>query len=105
MEGDVTAVLGPVLALLGLDGFVLLAAGVVGGELELLVETTQTVTGCPVCGVVATAHARREHLVRDVPVAGLPVAIMWAKRVWRCADQACPKRTWSEPKKASAMIT
>ena len=96
MEGDVTAAIAPVLAALGLDGFVLLAAGAVGGELELLVETNETVTGCPTCGLVATAHGRREHLVRDVPLAGLPVAIMWAKRIWRCADPVCPKRTWSE---------
>jgi transposase len=96
VDGDVTAAIAPVLAVLGLDGFVLLAAGVVGGELELLVETTETVTGCPACGMVATAHGRREHLVRDVPLGGVPVAVMWAKRVWRCGDPVCPKKTWSE---------
>jgi transposase len=96
VEGDVTAVLTPLMAVLGLDGFVLLAAGVIGGEVELLVETPQTVTGCPACGGQASAHGRRDHLVRDAPVAGLPVAIMWAKRVWRCRTQGCPKQTWSE---------
>jgi hypothetical protein len=34
VERDVTAVLGPVLAALGLGGFVLPASAVVGGELE-----------------------------------------------------------------------
>lgn len=43
--------------LLGLDGFVVLAAEVVGSGLELLVETVEDVTGCPRCGQVATAHA------------------------------------------------
>ena len=41
---------------LGLPGFVVLAAGEYGGELELLVETTERVTGCPRCGTVATLH-------------------------------------------------
>ena len=96
MDGDATAAIAPIMTALGLDGFVLLAAAAVGGELELLVETDEAVTGCPTCGLVATAHGRREHLVRDVPLAGLPVTIMWAKRVWRCADADCPKKTWSE---------
>jgi transposase len=102
VEGEVTAALEPVMAALGLGGFALLASAVVGGELELLVETTETVTGCPSCGLVATAHGRREHLVREAPLAGVPVAIMWAKRVWRCGDPVCPKRTWSEQHPAIA---
>lgn len=32
---------------LGLPGFVVLAAGEYGGELELFIETTAAVTGCP----------------------------------------------------------
>ena len=70
MDGDATAAIAPIMTALGLDGFVLLAAAAVGGELELLVETDEAVTGCPTCGLVATAHGRREHLVRDVPLAG-----------------------------------
>ena len=64
MDDDVTAL--PA-RMLGLDGFEVLAAGEVGGELELLVQTTDTLTGCPGCGVVATAHGRRDHLVRRNP--------------------------------------
>lgn len=81
--------------MLGLPGFVVLAAGVYGGELELLIESTETVTGCPRCGVIATAHGRREHLVRDVPSAGRPVTLVWRKRIWRCAERLCPQcRRW-----------
>ena len=40
--------------LLGLDGFQVLAAQVVGGEWQLEVQTTATVIGCVGCGVRAT---------------------------------------------------
>jgi transposase len=81
---------------LGLPGFVVLAAGEYGGELELLVETTESLTGCPRCGVVATLHDRRPRWVRDLPAGGRPVVLVWFKRVWRCAEQLCRQRTWSE---------
>ena len=83
-------------AMLGLPGFVVLSAGEVAGELELLIETTEQVVGCPRCGVVATAHARRAHQVRDVPAGGRPVLLVWVKRVWRCEEPRCAQRTWSE---------
>ena len=82
--------------MLGLDGFEVLGAGEYGGELELLVQTTEALVGCPDCGVVATAHGRREHLVRDVSAGGRPVLLVWRKRLWRCAETACPRRTWTE---------
>jgi hypothetical protein len=25
-----------------------------------------------------------------------PVVLVWAKRLWRCAEPACATRTWSE---------
>ncbi len=65
---------------LGLPGFVVLAAADYGGELELLVETTQGVTGCPDCGVVATLHDRKPRWVRDLPAGGRPVRLVWFKR-------------------------
>ncbi len=77
-------------AMLGLAGFEVLAAGEYGGELELLVQTSDTVVGCPVCGVVATAHGRRTHLVRDVAAGDRPVLLVWRKRLWRCREPACP---------------
>lgn len=82
--------------MLGLPGFVVLAAGEVAGELELLIETGAALTGCPRCGVLATAHGRRPHLLRDVPAAGRPVLVVWSKRVWRCEERSCTQRTWTE---------
>ena len=84
MDDDVTAL--PA-RMLGLEGFEVLAAGEVGGELELLVQTLDTLAGCPVCGVVATAHGRRDHLVRDIPSAGRPVLLVWRKRLWDAEDE------------------
>jgi hypothetical protein len=57
-------------ALLGLDGFVVLAAADAGGEVELLVETTAELVGCRGCGAVARAKDRRSTWVRDLPVGG-----------------------------------
>jgi transposase len=90
----------PSVALLGLDGFVVLAAAEVAGEVELLVETTATVTGCPRCGVVAEPHGRRPVTVRDLPIAGRPTVLVWSKRLWRCLEPRCAQRTWSETHQA-----
>lgn len=94
-------------ATLGLPGFVVLAAAEYGGELELLVETTESVTGCPRCGVVATLHDRKPRYVRDLPSGGRPVVLVWFKRIWRC-EAPCPRRTWSETSaaiRARAVLT
>jgi transposase len=82
--------------LLGLDGFEVLAARVVGGEWQLEVQTTATVVGCVGCGMRAEAHGRRTVRVRDLPIGGRPVVLVWRKRIWRCREPACRVRTWTE---------
>jgi hypothetical protein len=47
---DGNAGAGTAAKMLGLPGFVVLGAAEYGGELELLIETTETQTGCPGCG-------------------------------------------------------
>jgi len=87
-------------AMLGLPGLVLLAVSEHDGELEQAVESTEAVTGCRVCGIVAVLHDRRPTWVRDLPSGGRPVMIVWVKRVWRCPEPACPVRTWTETSEA-----
>ena len=83
-------------ALLGLDGFEVLAAQVVAGEWQLEVQTTATVVGCRGCGMRAELHGRRTVRVRDLPIGGRPVVLAWRKRIWRCGEPACGVRTWTE---------
>ena len=80
----------------GVAGIEVLAAGEVAGELHLLVQTAERVQGCRSCGVVALTHRRREHLLRDAPFGHRPVVVMWRKRIYRCAEPACPVTTFSE---------
>jgi transposase len=82
--------------LLGLDGFEVLTAEVVGGEWRLAVQTTAELVGCAGCGVPAEAHGRRTVRVRDLPIGGRPVVLVWRKRIWRCTEPACGVRTWTE---------
>jgi len=66
-----------------------------GGWRRVVVESVAP-PGCPSCGVVSgSVHARREQVIRDVPVAG-PVQVVWAKRRWRCTQDACPRQTFWE---------
>jgi len=79
-----------------LDGFEVVLAELVGGEWQLVVQTTARVIGCAGCGVPATPHGRREVRVRDLPIGGRPVVLLWRKRLWRCREPACSVRTWTE---------
>jgi transposase len=85
-------------ALVGLDGFVVCTQLLddASGEWWLAVETTEHRAWCWSCGVRAVGHGRRRVVVRDLPLADRPVVLVWAKRLWRCAEPACPARTWSE---------
>ena len=85
-------------ALLGLDGFVVRAQLLDedSDEWWLAVETAEDRAWCPACGVRAVGHGRRRVKVRDLPLADRPVGLVWAKRLWRCPEPACPMGSWSE---------
>ncbi len=80
-------------ALLGMEGFRLLAAAVVDGELHQLVETT---------AARALSKGRRKVRVRDLPAGGRRVVVVWWKRLWRCPDGDCEVTTWTEHSEAIA---
>ena len=88
--------------LVGMPGFVVGAQELVAGELWLYVETTVDVVGCPECGSRATGHGRSHTAVRDLPIAGRPTVLMWAKRRWSCCDADCEVNTFSETSEAIA---
>jgi transposase len=83
-------------ALLGMSEFVVGAQMELNGQLWLYVETTADVVACSSCGTKAVGHGRRRVKVRDLPIAGRDVVVVWAKRIWRCVDADCEVRTWSE---------
>lgn len=83
-------------ALLGMEGFVVRSMELIDGEWWLLVETTADIVGCASCGVRAVGHGRNRVQVRDVPIAGHPVRLVWMKRRWRCRDLDCPVKTFTE---------
>jgi transposase len=83
-------------ALLGMDGFVVLTHEEVDSEIWLLVETTTGLVGCPECGVRAIGHGRSVVQVRDLPIGGRAVRLVWRKRRWRCADSDCALGTFTE---------
>jgi len=45
--------------------------------LTLTVETLEALTACRSCGVVARAHGRREHRLRDAPFGHRQVLVVW----------------------------
>ena len=83
-------------ALLGMEGFVVLSQTEEDGECWVLVETTADAAGCPSCGVRATGHGRSEVEVRDLPMGGRPVRLVWRKRRWICLDPDCPAKSFTE---------
>lgn len=81
---------------MGLDGFRILEVLEGPDELVVTVETTKVVAGCRACGTRAVAHERMPIAVRDLACFGRPVRLMWRKRRWRCPDQDCAAKTWTE---------
>ena len=83
--------------LFGVEGLHVLEVSVDDdGHVVVAVESEQTLTGCPDCGVVAVGHGRRVQILHDAPSFGRPVRVRWKKRIWRCPEPSCPRLTWTE---------
>ncbi len=62
-----------------------------------LVTTASSAAGCPQCGVVSTSvKQRRTTRPRDLPYGEEPLAVRWRKRQYRCREQACPRKAFTE---------
>ena len=83
-------------ALLGLQGFRVLAVYEEPAELSVVVETLAAeIMFCRGCGGRAEAHDRMSVQLRDLPCFGRPVRLVWRKRV-ACPEPWCGNRTWTE---------
>lgn len=83
-------------ALLGLDGFRVLAVSETPAELVIDVETTAEFVGCGECGTRAESQDRMAVEVRDLACFGRPARLVWRKRRWRCIEGGCDAKTWTE---------
>jgi transposase len=83
-------------ALLGLEGFRVLAVSEGPDELVIEIETLEEWTACSCCGVRAIAHERMAVAIRDLACFGRPARLIWRKRRWRCGDADCEAKTWTE---------
>ncbi|QFG70372.1 ISL3 family transposase [Ornithinimicrobium pratense] len=64
--------------------------------LTVTVESAPARVGCPTCGTVAEAHSRRAVRLVDAPCFDTPVVLLWRKRRYRCREDACAVRTFTE---------
>jgi transposase len=70
------------------------------GEPVRLVQITTTASsaaGCPACGVISTSVKQyRTTRPRDLPYGEEPPAVRWRKRQYRCREEACPRKSFTE---------
>jgi transposase len=67
------------------------------GRLVHIVTTASSAAGCPECGVISTSVKQyRTTRPRDLPYGEEPLAVRWHKRQYRCREQACPRRAFTE---------
>jgi transposase len=90
-------------ALVGMPDLVVHSQVLRDGEWWLAVETPARPHWCPGCGVRAVGHGRTRSTVRDLPIAGTPTVLVFARRRLRCAEPLCEVRTWSEQIEAIAL--
>ena len=90
-------------ALVGMSELVVRGQLLRDGEWWLAVETRRRPHWCPGCGVRAVGHGRARSTLRDLPIAGVPTVLVFARRRLRCPEPLCAMRTWSEHIEAIAL--
>jgi transposase len=62
-----------------------------------VVTTASGAAGCPACGVVSTSVKQyRTTRPRDLRYGQEPLAVRWHKRQYRCQEESCPRRAFTE---------
>ena len=82
----------------GVFGLAVVAERVEAGEAVVEVESPGgRVVFCAACGARARSKGRRMVQLRDAPLAGgMPVRVLWNKRIWSCPNSGCGAGTWTE---------
>lgn len=66
-----------------------------GGRV-VTIRTTATAGWCPPCKVLSgSVHQWTRQRVRDVPFSG-PIVVWWLRKRWRCVEQLCRRRSFTE---------
>jgi len=56
-------------------------------RLEIEVASTRSWSRCPFCGFkTRTVHDRRRHKIRDLPMSGRRVTLVWIRRRFSCSN-------------------
>jgi transposase len=62
-----------------------------------VMTVASSAAGCPQCGVISVSVRQyRTTRPRDLPYGEEPLAVRWHKRQYRCREQACPRRAFTE---------
>ena len=62
-----------------------------------VVTSASSAAGCPQCGVVSTSVRQyRTTRPRDLPYGEEPLAVRWHKRQFRCREEACERKAFTE---------
>jgi transposase len=83
-------------AMLGLPDVRVTGVSEADGEVVVEVETTVSRVWCVRCGCRAESQDRMWVDVRDLECFGRPTRLRVWKRRWRCREQLCVAKTWTE---------
>jgi transposase len=88
----------PTSLLFGLDEFrVVDVVRVDERELQVVIETHETVARCPDCDVPSSRIKDRARVrIKDLPVSGQRVRLWWRKRRLLCLEVSCPRLSFTE---------
>ena len=89
--------------LFGLDEFFVasVSGSGVGDGVDVVIEMVATEAACPECAVFSSlVKERRVCKIKDVPGSGGAVGLSWRKRRLVCAEELCPRGTFTQTSKA-----